>query len=319
MLRAYREIAGRLERLPPDAPLGDAIWIDVYRPIPEQVATVEALGVPVPSLADMEEIEMSNRLYQENGLDVMTAVLPGLSTTKEAMAGPVTFILAPGRLVTVRYHAPRPFETFPDRADKSTTGCGDPLRLFLGLVEDIVARMADLLEGVGTSLDAVAREVHVPEGNLPIDRLRAALAELGRQGELVSRVRLALLTLDRMLGFFAVTGAKRDGSKALQSAIKAHLRDIKALEVHGDFLGGRIALITDVTLGMVNLSQNATIRIVSVVAVIFLPPTLIASAYGMNFALMPELEWRYGYPMALGLMLGAAVFTYLFFKWRNWL
>lgn len=319
MLNAYRVTAGRLERLPPDAPLYEAIWLDVYRPMPEQIAAVEALGIPVLSLEDMEEIEMSNRLYQEDGLDIMTAVLPGLSTTKEAMAGPVTFVLAPGRLVTLRYHAPRPFETFADRADKSTTGCGDPVRLFLGLVEEIVARMADLLEGVGTTLDSVARDVHGPEGNLPIEKLRSVLSDLGRQGEAVSRVRLTLLTLDRMLGFFAVTGAKRDGSKAVQTAIKAHLRDIKALEVHGDFLGGRIALITDVTLGMVNLSQNATIRIVSVVAVIFLPPTLIASIYGMNFARMPELAWGYGYPMALGLMVAAAVFTYLFFKWRDWL
>ena len=101
--------------------------------------------------------------------------------------------------------------------------------------------------------------------------------------------------------------------------VKALTRDIQALEVHADFVSSRVALASDATLGMINLVQNSTVRIVSVVAVLFLPPTLIASVYGMNFRVMPELDQSWGYPMALGLMVASAVGTYLFFKWKNWL
>ena len=97
------------------------------------------------------------------------------------------------------------------------------------------------------------------------------------------------------------------------------MRDLQALEVHADFLGQRVALATDATLGMINLAQNVTVRIVSVVAALFLPPTLIASVYGMNFAYMPELAQPWGYPAALALMLASAVGTWAFFKWKRWL
>lgn len=153
MLCAHREVSGRLELLPQGGDLSSALWIDLYRPQPEQVARVVELGVPVPSLAEMEEIERSNRLYREAGIEVLTVVLPGLPTTKSAMSGPVSFLIRPGRLLSVRHHAPRPFETFPARAERATAGCSTPRQVFLGLCEDIVARLADLLEGAGATLD----------------------------------------------------------------------------------------------------------------------------------------------------------------------
>ena len=273
----------------------------------------------VPTLADMEEIEISNRLYRENGLEVMTVVLPGLSESRSPTSGPVTFILAPERLVTVRHHAPRPFETYPERADKSGPGCDRPERVFLGLIEDIIGRLADLLEGVGRSLDGVAGSVYRPvPGKDRAQVLQAALEQAGQEGELLSRLRLALLTLERAISFFGQGLADR-GDAALRPMVKGLMRDLQALEVHADFLGQRVALATDATLGMINLAQNVTVRIVSVVAALFLPPTLIASVYGMNFAHMPELTQPWGYPAALALMLASAVGTWAFFKWKRWL
>jgi magnesium transporter len=264
----------------------------------------------------MEEIELSNRLYREGDADFMTVVLPGQSIQKTQTAGPVTFILTPERLVTVRHHAPRPFETFPDRADKSLTGCTTPDRVFLGLVEEIIGRMADLLEGTGKALDDVSRSVFASsEGQGNGSRLGDALEHLGRAGEVLGRVRLGLLTLERALTFFGQT-AERTG---LKTHLKAHLRDIQSLEVHADFLSARLANVTDTTLGMVNLEQNKTVRILSVVAALFLPPTLIGTVYGMNFDRMPELDWIWGYPFALVLMVASALLTYLFLRWKNWL
>jgi magnesium transporter len=316
MIFAYRTLGLRLERMPPDAPLTDAVWIDMYRPQPEQVALVRALGIDVPSLEDMEEIEISNRLYREDGVDYMTVVLPGQSLDKDQISSPVCLIVAPHVLVTVRYHAPRPFETFPDRAGRSMAGCGATEPVFLGLLEDITGRLADILEASGKALDAVSHSVFRSGGTAKPDTLATALKDVGREGDVLGRVRLALLTLDRAVGFYAQSHGKGSQSGA---HLKSLARDIQALEVHGDFLAGRVALASDATLGMINLAQNATVRIVSVVAALFLPPTLIASIYGMNFAVMPELSQTWGYPMALGLMLGSAVGTYLFFRWKNWL
>lgn len=318
MLYAYRAIKGRLERLAPEAALDGALWIDLYLPSAAQVDAVRALGVDVPTLADMEEIEISNRLYRENGLDYMTVVLPGHTPDKRHIASPICFILSADRLVTVRHHAPRPFETYPDRADKVGPGCATPREVFLGLVEEIIGRQADLLEGSGRALDEVSATIFASDNAKLLPQvLQTALERVGREGNLQGMVRLALLTLERALGFFSPTlTANGDG---LRAVVKGLLRDIQALEVHADFLSNRVALASDATLGMINLAQNSTVRIVSVVAVLFLPPTLIASIYGMNFKYMPELAQSWGYGAALGLMGLSAALTYLFFKWKHWL
>ncbi|PTX50381.1 magnesium transporter [Gemmobacter caeni] len=319
MLYAYAPADRKLKQLPQGTDLAQAVWVDLYRPLSGQVALAQALGVEVPTLADMEEIEVSNRLYREGSVDYLTVVLPGLSETKAPMSGPVCFILHPERLVTVRHHAPRPFETYPERADKVGPGCADPRRVFLSLMEEIVGRLADLMEGSGRALDALMAQVFEEGAKASDDALQEALRQVARESDLISRVRQSLLTLERAISYFGQALDEAGAGHGLRPVVKGLMRDIRALEVHGDFLTSRVAMASDVTLGMVNLAQNKTVKIVSVVAVIFLPPTVIASAYGMNFAHMPELQWAFGYPMALALMLASAVLTYLFFKWKRWL
>lgn len=320
MLAAYCLSDAGLDRLPADADPAAAGWIDLCQPTAEEVAAVRALGLEVPTLEDMEEIEISNRLYRAHGAEYMTVVLPGTGEEGVRVAGPVTFILSPARLVTVRHHAPRSFETYPGRADTITTGCGTPARVFLGLTEEIISRLADLMEGVGRSLDATSRHVFDDGATRRPRKLQTLLTAVGREGELLGRVRLALLSLERALSHFQQTlGAGPEAADPLRTLARGQLRDIQALGVHADFLSGRVTLTIDSTLGMISLAQNDTVRIVSVVAALFLPPTLIASVYGMNFAAMPELGQPWGYPVALGLMLGSALLTYLYFRWRGWM
>jgi magnesium transporter len=319
MIAAYRLEQTRLLPMTPDQELSEAIWIDLWRPQPEQVARVMALGIEVPSFEDMEEIEISNRIYREGGRDYMTAVLPGVLPDGARVSWPVTFILDHVRLVTVRHHAPRPFETFATRAERTTSGCGTPARLFLGLVEEIISRLADLLEMAGKALDASAAKAFSGEAQISGEELQDTLKSIGREGEAIAQVRLALLTIERMLVVFGVWVEDKAEGKSQRGTVKGLLRDVQALEVHADFLSGRLGLVGDTTLGLINLEQNKTVRIVSVVAALFLPPTLIASAYGMNFEHMPELAWPWAYPAALGLMLGSAVATWAYFKWKGWL
>ncbi|SNT76374.1 magnesium transporter CorA family protein [Paracoccus seriniphilus] len=325
MLYGYVTRDGRIAQLKRDADLAEAIWIDMIQPTDAEIACLRDLGVAVPSLADMEEIEISNRLYRENGMEYMTAVLPGDRADGIRAAMPVTFILSEKRLVTVRHHSPRPFLTFPERAERSTLGCSNADRLFVGLLEEIIARLADILEASGRLLDETSGAVFERRtgmgqaGKGSAERLQQALRVVGREAELMARVRLGLLSIERILAFSLATATERREGNKLRPVIKAQLRDVQALEVHADFLSSRVSLTVDTILGMINLEQNNTVRILSVIAALFLPPTLIASMYGMNFANMPELDKSWGYPMALGLMLGTSVATWLFLRWKNWL
>ncbi|GGF68419.1 magnesium transporter [Paracoccus acridae] len=311
---------GRIVRQDRDAPLSDAIWIDLIAPGKEETALLKELGVDVPTLADMEEIEISNRLYREAGIDTMTAVLPGERGDGNRVTMPVSFILSPRRLVTVRHHSPRPFLTFPERAERSTLGCATAHRLFIGLAEEIIARLADILEGSGRLLDDATISIfETRPARGQGDRLQTALRQVGREAEALARLRLSLLTVERMLAFYMATVDEQPEAKRLRPVVQGQLRDVQALEVHADFLGSRVSLAVDTTLGMINLEQNNTVRILSVVAALFLPPTLIASIYGMNFEVMPELDERWGYPMALGLMAATAAATWLVLRWKHWL
>ena len=318
MLLAFALRDGRLVQESPGTPPGGALFIDLHGPEAPEIAAVAALGIAVPSLEDMEEIEVSSRLYRQDGADYMTVVLPGRSEGERPVVGPVTFILTPDRLVTVRHHDPRPFAGFAERAERTAAGCASAARVFLALMEEIVARLADLLEAVGRALDALAARVFAADTAPDATGLRDILREIGRQGEALGRVRLALLTIERALSFFAQT-LGRSGERELDEIVAGLQRDIGALGVHADFLSTRISLTDDATLGLINLEQNATVRIVSVVAVLFLPPTLVASIYGMNFRGMPELGWAWGYPLALGAMVLSALATWAMFKWKGWL
>lgn len=320
MYYAYSIENGRLVRLAAERDVADAAWIDLIQPNDAEIAQLRVLGVPVPSLAEMEEIELSNRLYREDGLDYMTAMLPGERAGGDRISMPVTFILSTDRLVTVRHRSPRPFLTYPERAERSTLGCGTPDRLFLGLVEEIIARLADILEGAGRTLDQTTAAVFERRAVAAAsDRLQAALQDVGREAETMARVRLALLTVERMQAFYTATLEDRPEEGRLRAATRAQMRDIQALEVHADFLGGRVSLAVDTTLGLINLQQNNTVRILSVVAALFLPPTLIASVYGMNFTNMPELDEPWGYAFALILMGGTTLGTWLFLRWKGWI
>ena len=318
MIFSYANTQGKLAQ----SSVADALWIDLCKPETDEMAAVAPYVPEVPTLADLEEIEISARLYRDGAFTIMTVMVPGLSRDDgvSPITGPVAFILGTGRLVTVRYHTPRPFETYAPRAQKVGLGCDGAERVFLGLCEEIIGRIADLLEGAGKALDGITRQIFTTQGMAPEAAvLQKALTISGQQSDMVGNCRLSLLTIERGLSFFLVGLEDHGKADGLRATIKALTRDIQSLEVHGDYLSSRVAQATDATLGMINLAQNTTVRIVSVVAVLFMPPTLIASIYGMNFRMMPELSMAWGYPLALGLMLAAALSTWIAFNWKKWL
>ncbi|MBO0663891.1 magnesium transporter CorA family protein [Jiella sp. MQZ9-1] len=321
-----------------------AIWIDLQAPTVDEIRAVEALcAIAIPTREEMSEIEVSSRLYSEDGADVMTAsVVHGAQKGAPAFA-PVTFILAQGRLVTVRYSEPKSFKIFvaklcrdpatlPPHHDHAEAGeieriADRPPRaeqLLVGLLEVVVDRMADLLEMISADLDRIGDDIFSssarkkPTGTGDFKKL---LQRIGAAGDLTSRVRESLATLDRLLPFLQLVldSRKGNGMKEGKARVKVMVRDIHSLNDFVSFLSNKTTFLLDTTVGMISIEQNAIIKIFSVAAVAFLPPTLVASAYGMNFKIMPELEWTYGYPYALVLMVVSALVPLIYFRYKNWL
>jgi Mg2+ and Co2+ transporters len=323
MLTAYVPDNGCLRAVnDPAAHRDEIVWADLLAPTDEERHTVEAwLGIEFPSREEMEEIELSSRLYAENGVHYMTATLPAKSDDDSPEMGPVTFILAGNRLLTLRFHTPYAFETFPEIACKTPIGSDTGQSVLIGLLEVIVDRIADILERASRDiLDLSIKIFHTRDRKASTrdTKFHAILHQLGRKEHLLSNVQESLLTLRRLSAYLSTLQlSAREVDLTARGRVLS--RDIMSLSDHAISKSQKINFLLDATLGMINIEQNAIIKIFSVAAVVFLPPTLVASMYGMNFELMPELHWKFGYLWAIGLMVVSALLPYLYFKRRGWL
>ncbi|MBS0529430.1 MAG: magnesium transporter CorA family protein [Proteobacteria bacterium] len=299
----------------------NAVWIDLEKPTPGEDHAVERLaGVAVPTREDMQEIEISSRLYVENGARYMTATLMCQSESQSPKITPVTFILANHRLVTVRYDAPKPFALVENKLARNCAAAINGEAVLLELLDAVIDRCADILERAGADVDTVSAEIFEPSparGHAPI--YSQILLTIGKKGDLTSKVRESLVSIGRMVSFVAVESDAGRWSKEQKAQLKTMQRDVASLTDHASYLSNKITFVLDAMLGVVNLEQNNIIKLFSVMAVVLMPPTLIASVYGMNFKFMPELEHPLGYPLALIAMVAAAVLPYLFFKMKKWL
>jgi magnesium transporter len=306
-----------------------AAWVDLLDPTPEQDRELLArLGVDIPTREEMEEIESSSRAYEEGGIAYLTALVLCRSDTDHPGATPVSFVLTPTHLVTVRFAELAAFRAFAARCARQPRIAQGSVLAFAGLVEAIVDRTADVLERADAALAAVSAEVFRPgeagaagAGRRPrrtprdLDEL---VERIGRHHDLLSTVRESLHTLQRVVSFArqAADGWMPEEGRAQLATAE---RDLHSLVEHDGHLTQKAGFLLDATLGLINNQQNKIIKIFSVVAVVFMPPTLVASVYGMNFARMPELAQAWGYPASLALMALAAVAPYLYFKRRGWL
>jgi magnesium transporter len=323
VIHSYIAAGGKLVAADNDAPPpSDAVWYDLQMPSAEEEAGVGGLlGLELPTREDREEIEVSSRLYAEDGALFMTAQVLAQADSDRPVMAPVSFVLAKGRLVTIRDHDPRPFDTFVRRGQRMQIGCTDGQSVLVQLLDEVVDRLADVLERVAREVDALSRHIFndAAETRRKGEGYRTILQDVGRKGDLVSNIRESLVTLDRIASFLEGHARAEPGLKANRDQVKALGADVRALSDHADFLGQKINFLLDATLGFINIQQNGIMQLFSVVAVVFLPPTLVASIYGMNFEVMPELSWPWGYPLALVVMVATAVWPYLWFKHRGWL
>lgn len=326
MLIVYVARDGGLQRFEPVAgePLPeDVVWLDMVSPTPEEDHLVEStVHASVPTREEMVEIEPSSRLYVEDGARYMTASVLCKVETRMPQLSAVTFILTRKALVTVRYEDPKPFALFAARACKLNGQLAGrtPESVLLGLFDAIIDRLADILEHVGADVDELSHLIFERAGAQAYRKpYQELLKQIGRKGDLLSKSRESLVTLQRVVLYLAAEIEGVKPAKETKAQLRPMQRDVASLTEHATFLANKVTFLLDAMLGMVSLAQNDIVKLFSVMAVVFLPPTLVASIYGMNFEVMPELKWEHGYPFALILMFVSAVLPYLFFKWRRWL
>lgn len=297
-----------------------AVWIDLLNPTPEEVELVErGLRLDLPTLEEMREIETSSRLYQDNGAFFMTAILIHRADTEIPDSVPVTFILAGHRLITLRHAEPQPFRLFAAQTAKPGTAYHNGELALIGLLDAIVDRLADILERIQESVAALSRDVFAHDKRRPREGFETVLKKLGRDQGLVGRARESLVSISRLLSFLGRSGDHPAAAREVERGVRTLVQDVASLSDHTSYISNNINFLLEAILGLISIEQNNIIKIFSVAAVMFLPPTLIASVYGMNFEVMPELAWPYAYPVVLLLMLLSAVTPYLYFKRRGWL
>jgi magnesium transporter len=340
MLTPYMIVDGVLVK---SAAIDDkTVWLDLLNPTKDEDLLVEkALGVAIPTREEMQEIEASSRIYQERGAHYMTAVVLNqkdlghpqgkeageihktttMTMTDMPIATPVTFVLSNNRLVTVRYEQPRAFSIFLNRNQKGDLACPCAVSVMIGLLEAIVDREADRIERMQTEVDRLGQTIFTirTEQGSRNRSFDLAIKTIGREGELTSRSHECLQTLERIMSYLAFVLGERNEEKSLKARVKTASRDVNSLNDQVNYLSLKVQFLLDATLGLINIEQNNIIKFFTVVSVALMPPTLIASLYGMNFKHMPELDWSLGYPMAIAMMVVSAVIPFAYFRRKGWM
>ena len=350
MMTLYVKKNDRLQKIisPEDGVIPEeTVWIDLLDLSKEEENNVEKfLGINVPSRDEMHEIEVSSRLYQKDNAIFMTAILVIKSEILDPEIHVVTFIIVGNRLVTVRYADSIPFRSFITGVEKLPANRQTAHSLLIGLLDCIIDNIADILEGVGKDIDGLTRKIFhrrkhtieetdyqevlenldglsrkmFPKKNIYSKEkpdYQEVLEKVGCTDDIASKTHESLVTLSRMVSYLAQSQLVTiEGGAYVRLSTLA--KDVSALSEHVNFLSNKVTFLLDATLGMINIEQTNIIKILSVAAVVFLPPTLIASYYGMNFVLMPELKWHYGYPMAVCLMVLSSYLPYKYFKRKKW-
>ena len=306
----------------------NAVWIDLNDPTSEEAEAVEAAtGLRIPSREALSEVETSSRLRRvKGGLSLSTPMITFERSASQLK--PLGFLLTKDHLVTVRFHELRAFESAAKRIVDGD-GSATPSEVFLVVLEELVDSLADSLEDMASELDSLStrifdfdvrgadrRRLESPPPRRRDLALRRILRGISNRGKVLGKIRASLLGLERIVPFVAAAcdalGLPENGRFDTIS------RDIDSLDEFETRLAENVQFLLDAALGLINIEQNNVFRVLTVVSVVGVPPTLIASIYGMNFKTMPELDWAYGYPYALALILLSALAPIVYFRMRGW-
>ena len=324
MLTIYRDSPtslrnSNLKELP-----SDVIWIDLLNPTDDERAFVESrAGMRVPSIEALSEIESSSRLILERDVIYLSTSVLARADTPDPFLSPAGFVLSAKLLVTVRFTELSTFVSAArrirnDESVRSSAG------VFTILLEALVDRGADVLERLGSELDKISRSVFRGDPNKRLhtvrsnEALRAMLSAVGSIGDRMSQARDVLLGLGRIAPY--VEGLRLPWIvPEFENRLGAVSKDISSLNDYQAHLSNKVQFLLDAILGFITIEQNDLFKVLTIVSVVGIPPTLMAGIYGMNFKFMPELNWVWGYPFGLAIIILSALVPVIWFKWRGWI
>lgn len=301
----------------------NVVWIDLLKATPEEVATLEkTLGIALPTREEMREIESTSRLYCEDGARFMTTPMLFSTESESPESTEVSFVLVRRFLLTIRDVEPQSFRQTAAMFSRRVSASRD--QVFVSLIEAIIDRQADLLERLSKETEELSQRIfrRVPRAKESESNLREAIFQLGRSGNLIARERDCIVSLSRLVqyaGHEDFDDAGDGPTSPIYPRLKPVSRDLQSLSEFAGFLSSKVNFMLDATLGLINIEQNSIVKIFSVAAVIFLPPTLVASIYGMNFDILPELRWHLGYPFSICLMIISVSVPYWYCRRKEWL
>jgi magnesium transporter len=305
-----------------DLPAGTS-WIDAQSPTPEESEFLKrTFGFEPPTLAKMSEIESSSRLYRMRDAVCVTLPLPGHESDGVVTAHPLALIVTPSALLTVRYEDLKPCDPLHLEALGVERGPASAVGATIALLEGIVDHLADELELLTARIDERSRRIFArpssgKEKGLHGALLRGVIRDIGHLRAFSSLVEETLLTMARAVPFLvAELGARL--TPETRTRLDRIDRDVQSLSSHEGRLSDKLQFLLDASLGLIGVEQNDIFKVLTIVSVIGIPPTLIASMYGMNFKNIPEYDWTWGYQYGLTLMALSAVLPLIWFKWRKW-
>jgi magnesium transporter len=322
LLTIYRDTGGAVRAGTGTLP-GEVIWLDLLDPTVEEKQFVESRsGLRVPSKEALSEIESSSRLIVDHGVIYLSTPLVARGDSDDYHLSPAGFILAQNVLITVRFADLPTFKAVAEKvnADESLRSSAG---VFTALMEGLVDRGADILERLAGELNEISKTIfrasngqrrNMARSN---ERLRHALASVGVIGERLSVARDVFLGLDRIVPF--VLSLKHDWIMTeFGHRLEAASKDVTSLNAFEEHLANKVQFLLDAVLGFINIAQNDLFKILTIVSVVGIPPTVVAGIYGMNFKFMPELNWEWGYPFGLAMIVLSAIIPLIWFKWRGW-
>ena len=322
MLKVFCADGGGLIDAPPIGPLPVGPWIDLLSPSPDETALLEAeTGLNIASRDQLAEIESSSRLSERDGVLYLSIPVVSHDAQGLAVSSQVGLVLSERRLLTIRFGDVPGFTAFVQTL--STLPPQTPAAVFVGLLEALVDRTADQLERVRDEMDSTANRIFLRHSGTAgpsqdNQELRQALQKVSLTGDFVSRLHDTLLVMGRIVGYVGTIGPEWFPT-SLRLRLKTLRQDIVSLKDFDGHLSQKVQFLLDAILGFINIAQNHIIKVLAVVGTVGVPPTLIASIYGMNFEAMPELKFVYGYPIALCAIVVSAILPLWWFKRRGWL
>lgn len=300
----------------------NTIWVDLLNITnAEEIHLENLLNIDIPNAQETQNICVSNRLYKKGVAIYMTITFYSSPENNLINLEPhtITFILIKNTLITIRDIDCNFLSNFLSNLQITNISSNNiEYELLTMFVENIINDTAALLEKVTHKLNTQNESIIDPSIESNKTNYKAILKEIANIGEVVSKIQETLISLNRMLNFLSQANILNQKT-AFNSNIKIFLKDISALSDHASFISTKLNFILDAALGLINIEQNSIIKIFSIASVVFLPPTLIASIFGMNFKFMPELNLSFGYPFALALMIISALLSLMYFKKKNWL